>query len=225
MTTVTAQTSKCHAFGHREFLLTYDTSAVVQPDASWLLAHLENEVAAGTAFSPGQTLRIGWMITQIAEAGHDSRLLAVNEPDFRGLPLVWVEGVTSTLAHLRAQTSAVESCEASFEISFADIRQSAVCCTGVDATGFHLERFEEGPRDSGWLIGCSKTHQHELRRISLYELACRHPFLVDFLALPSGIEVYLERGTPLQLQYRQSPVGIRAGSYLDLKYMCEDKVS
>lgn len=223
MTAVTALTSRCRVFGHREFALTYEADVVVQPDVSWLLNHLETEVATGKEFIPGQTLRIGWMITQIAEVGHDSKLLTINEPDFRGLPLVWVEGVTSTLAQLRAQKSAIESCESGLEASFADVRQSALCCARAGAVGYHMERFEVEGRDSGWFIGCSECQRHDLKRLSLYELACRHPVLVDFMAFPNGSEILLERGVPLRLQYRRSRIAVRAGSYLERKYIHEGK--
>jgi hypothetical protein len=80
---------------------------------------------------------------------------------------------------------------------FPSLQQSClVCARSKDRVDFAMERFAPSNNDSGWYLGCTDTdHDHNnpdnLRRISLYELACDVPASVPFFALPkrSVVEV------------------------------------
>src|SRR5262245_45433838 len=159
------QTTTCRHHGHPEFRITYDPALVpVENDARWFVKWLEDAVARGERFTDGRTCQVGWMVTQVRadEAG----TLAIWEPDMRQMPVVWVESVSRTLAHLRVQKDVYESVLTAGELSFPSMRQSALICTRLGQTrGVVMER--STPRstpsgtDSGWFCGCSgEDHDH-----------------------------------------------------------------
>ena len=56
-------TTRCNTFGHPEFILEADESAVPDIYLGELADTIEGMVEEGERFSPGQTFQIGWMIT------------------------------------------------------------------------------------------------------------------------------------------------------------------
>src|SRR5262245_55171915 len=63
-------TSLCRRYKHPEFRVTYDSAVVpVEDDARWFVGWLEEAVASGERFAPGQTCQVGWMLTEVRDGG------------------------------------------------------------------------------------------------------------------------------------------------------------
>jgi hypothetical protein len=217
------RTSNCRAYKHPEFRITYDPAIVpVEADLRWFLGWLEQSIAQGKRFAPGQTCQIGWMLTEVRQ-GNDS-LLSLWEPDMRAMPVSWTESVSNTLAHLRLQTDVVESVLSADALSYPSIRQSAIICTRLgQKDGLVMERTEPSGADSGWFFGCrEKDHQHndvaELLRVSLYEAAIRYaPQIVPYLALPKGVLIAVSKGVPAIFQDGEL-LDLKPGSFLAARH-------
>lgn len=213
------RTTTCGRHGHPEFLIPYDPAvAVVSADVEWFISWLEESVAEGVRFKPGQSCQVGWSVTEVRQ--HESGDLTMWEPDMRSLPIEWLEGVSHTLMQLRVQKDVVESVMGAEELSFPSIRQSVIICNRLGRDrDVVIERVEPNGADSGWFCGCrQESHDHndahELRRVSLFEAAFRHaPQIVPYMALPPGMLVYLSAGAPALFRSGQ-PLEIRTGSYL-----------
>jgi hypothetical protein len=217
------RTTTCGRSGHPEFRIAYDPSViVVADDAEWFLRWLQESVNEGAKYKTGQTCQVGWMVTQVRQ--HESGDFTLWEPDMRSFPIEWVDGVTSTLAHLRVQKDVIESVLGADDLSFPSLLQSAIICTrlGQDG-GVVMERADPDGNDSGWFCGCREDgHDHnqiaELRRVSLYEAVVRHaPQIVPYLALPPGVLVGVSEHAPVVFRDGQ-PLEFRPGSYLAVRY-------
>jgi hypothetical protein len=217
------QTTNCGKFGHPEFRLIIDKAKVpVAEDLKWLVNWLEQSVAEGERYAPEQTCQIGWMVTKVG-LGEDG-LLTLWEPDLRAMPVVWVESVSSTLAHLRLQKDVVESVLAASALTFPSMRQSAIICTRLgNRDHLVLERTQPKAADSGWFFGCrDKDHDHndatELRCVSLYEAAVSYaPQIIPYLALPPGVLIALENDAPA-IFHNGEALDFLKGSFLAARY-------
>jgi hypothetical protein len=217
------RTTKCRGHGHPEFQITYDPALVpVENDVRWFIGWLEQSIAEGNRFSPGQTCQVGWTVTEVRHADGDS--LSLWEPDMRTMPIVWSESVSKTLNNLRLQKDVVESVLSSSELLFPSMLQSAIICTrlGTDK-GLVMERSQPRGTDSGWFCGChAKDHDHnsvaELRRVSLYEAAERYaPQIVPYLALPVGIFISVSNSAPA-IFMKGEPLKSKVGTFLAARH-------
>ncbi len=212
-------TSNCRKYGHPEFRITYDPKLVpVDVDVQWLLNWLEQSVATGSRFLPGQTCQVGWTISEVRQTDDES--LSLWEPDMRSMPIVWLESVSRMLGDLRLQKDVVESVLSSEELSFPSMLQSALICTRLKtAEGLVMDRAQPKESDSGWFCGCDgEDHDHndvgELRRVSLYEAAvCYAPQTVPYMALPSGILLIVSDAAPA-IFMKGEPMEFKPGSFL-----------
>jgi hypothetical protein len=205
--------------GQKDFVLEYDQELVVRPDIDWLV-HMLEAAQGDVRYEPGEYLRVGWvdLIIEEAEGGY----LTLLEPDWAGtVPMQYVHSVTKALIHLRRQKDVADSLQLSDRLAFPNVLDSAIACTelGVRPCGLMDREAAEG-RDSGWFFGCDDPrHDHEspaeLRRESLYRIACTAPGTVQFCALPPGINITF--GGPDQVSIRMAgqPIPTRPGSYLD----------
>jgi hypothetical protein len=217
------QTSRCGKFGHPEFRFNFDRTQVpVAEDVQWIIDWLEQAVAEGECFTPGQTCQIGWMVTEVRLG--ENGFLTLWEPDLRKMPVAWVESVSNMLAHLRLQKDVVESVLPASALTFPSMQQSAIICTRFGNKGhLVLERTQPKAADSGWFFGClDKDHDHndaaELRCVSLYEAVVSHaPQIIPYLALPAGVLIALENGAPAILHNGEA-LDFLKGSFLAARY-------
>lgn len=217
------RTSTCHAHKHPEFHINYDPALVpVQDDVRWFAGWLEQSVAQGKQFAPGQTCQIGWMVTEVRQ-GNDG-LLSFWEPDMQAMPVAWVESVSNTLAHLRQQKDVVESVLSADSLTCPSMLQSALICTRLGRQdGFVMERTDSSGTDSGWYFGCAdENHEHnevtELRCVSVYEAAVRYaPQIVPYLALPTGLIILVSEGVPSIFQDGEL-LKFKPGSFLAARH-------
>jgi hypothetical protein len=217
------RTTTCHQYGHPEFQIAFDASLVpVEGDLHWFIDWLEQSVADGERFSPGQTCQIGWMVTEVRQG--EGGTLSLWEPDMHSMPIVWVESLSNTLAHLRLQKYVVESVLLPDDVSFPSLLQSALICTRLrENNGLVMERMESKGRDSGWFCGCrGEDHDHnnvsELKCVSLYEAAVRYtPQIIPYLALPAGVLIGLNDSEPSIFLNGES-LAFKPGSLLDVRH-------
>jgi hypothetical protein len=217
------RTASCHRHSHPEFRISFDPSIVIEPDVQWLLHVLDDAVSRGERFADGETFQVGWMFTTIRQ--NEEGTLSILEPDFSPqIPIAWIDSVTHTLRHLRAQRDVCESVLPSDLMNFPSLRQSAIVCSRLrDAETFMMSREEPTlETDSGWFCGCKGEHDHqdpdELTRVSLYEAAvCYQQRIIPYLALPAGTLLSAGNGAPT-IYLGQRRLKFDPGSYLATKY-------
>ena len=221
--TMRAQTSGCHRYGQAEISVEWSGDNYLKPTLDWILAWIETEVADGRRFLPEQTVEIGWSLLQIRQRNDGT--FALFEPDFKSMPIIFVDSVTNTLFHLLIQKSVVDSVGLTEEIALPSLRQSCLVCTEFGgSTGYVLDRAKGSDKlDSGWFFGCYRPeHDHNnaanLRRVSLYEAASlKDERVVPFIGLPVGVMVHFD-GARLSLFRDGKKLAIQRGSYLQQKY-------
>lgn len=186
-------THRCGEHGHREFVLRWDSRRTAAADVNNLVQTLETAVANGKRFSPGDVVHVGWVPLRVIEA--PSTMLSLVEPDFCGAPLRYVGGVDAALGHLRAQDDFAD--RVGLLNARPNLQDTIRVCGHLTSEGLVLDRSERlhesntsGP-SSGWLVACGEPAEddHRLQTVTVYELVCRFPHLVDFLALPPGTTV------------------------------------
>ena len=212
-------TTRCAAQGHPEFVLEcQDDIAFMLP---FLLQFLEDRVAAGTVFRPGQSLQMGWSTLEI-ETREDGAL-TLSELDLSEIPGRRARSVSLTLMALYRQKAVVDSFDPPLPPAFPSMTQEAVCCDGyADADALMLTRVAGDGRDSGWFFGCVKDgHDHQdagrLVKAPLVELAAARPAVIEYLAMPPGSVVMLDAQENLAAAFAEGgrPLRPSPGSYLD----------
>lgn len=189
-------TSKCSRFGHPEFQVSVSDEAIPHVDVEVFLASLEQMVASGGKFRPGESLQIGWMRTKLEQG--DRGAVRVTEPDMKAIPIMFVDSVNATLKHLRSQKDSVESVLDASSLLFPSLIQSAVVHLNYgQAQRVALERFDPSGMDSGWWLSdlsdvAGSKDASNFTKISLYQLALDRPDLVKFFAFPEGIQVVVD---------------------------------
>ena len=195
-----------------------DDDVVPLEDIEWLLQFFRDAAKDGAVFADGETIQIGWAVGLMKEKSADE--LGMYEPDFRSVPIVFRDSVTTTLQHLRMHRDVVES--VGLEADFPSLRQSAITCSALrdGERRLILHRVAaDDPTDSGLFVGCADPqHDHSilsnLQRLSLYVVALRWPSILPFIALPADTQVRLLRGTP-EIFMNGEQLKIRPGSFLD----------
>lgn len=218
----TLRTTNCRKHLHSEFRFEYDPTIVrVESDVTWVVEWIEQTVAQGTRYVPGQSCQIGWLITEVRQ--REDGDLSLWEPNMRPMPIVWRESISHTMAHLRLQKDIVESVVDSAELSFPSMSQSAIVCTRLEnCDRVVMERVEASGRDSGWFFGCREQgHDHndaaELSCTSLYDAAVRlAPLTIPYLALPAGTLLSIGSGPPAIFRHGE-PLDFKPGSFLAMR--------
>jgi hypothetical protein len=201
--------------------LEVDASAVPQQHVEQFIQTLEGMVEGGSVFAPGQTLQVGWMITQVQR--YDETRLTLFEPDMRSLPVKYVPGVTETLRQMMLQLFVIDSLGVTRnEMDIPSIRQSVVVCDRyLEASGVLLMRGKaQNKSDSGWFIGClDKEHDHQntqnLAKIPLYDAFLNRNAIQGWMAFPSGTLIALQGGQPPQVFRDGKELMILPDSFLD----------
>lgn len=167
----------------------------------------------------GQTVQVGWMMLSVV-AGPEG--LELHEPDMSGeTPINFIPGITRTLRDTMVQRYVTDSLGLTEYLDFPTLVQSVITCDRIQPGGalfFTRPDHQEG-HASGWVCCCcDKSHDHNdpaaLTLTSLYDLGCRHPILVEFLALPVGSAVILVPGQNPAFYYGDQALDILPDSYL-----------
>jgi hypothetical protein len=216
-----ATTKTCGKYGEPEFSVPVVENYLAQQLESFF-AWLESEVATGKRFLPDQTVQVGWSQLKIFQ--RDDGTLGLLEPDFKSMPMVFVDSVSKTLEHTLEQKSVVESLGLEARLDLPLLTKSATMCTNFGTTPeILLSRTSPMGFDSGWFFGCAKTeHDHQsgdnFRRLSLYEAAVRlDERIIPYLGLPSGVEILIKNEVP-RFSFRNKEIPIKPNSYLQKKF-------
>lgn len=211
-------TSRCKLYGHPEFQIRVSNSAVPVEDISFLLQFFEQRVARGEKFRGGESLQVGWMFTMLEEG--PAGFLRVLEPDMQVVPVRFVDSVDNTLMQLRNQKDVVESLSPSIAPDFPSLRQSAVVHVNYqEARRILLTRNDPvNAADSGWWLSDLDDEARledpaRFMKTSLYQLGVHRPDLIQFLAVPAGLQVAVD-GARISVLGPVQEVQQIPGSYL-----------
>ena len=209
------KTKNCHKLDRPEICFICEPKVIPHDDINYLINFFEDEVKQGIIFKTNETIQIGWMINQfqLMEDGY----LHVLEPNFKDLPIVFINSMTNTLRHLRQQKDIVESINHDLEVSYTSIRSSIVVCpTYQKATSIYLVREKPDNNFSGWFFRDLDSEDEEnYSLISLYEFACQRPDLVKFIGIPPGYGMHMRPGDKFRIITGEREVVIKPGSFLD----------
>lgn len=208
-------TTACTGHGHPEVAITFVEPPIVPHGERLLLGYLENAVAKGTRFEPGQTLGLGGHLLRFKQRADGT--LGLEEP----VPApkeTWIEAVDRTVREVTFQRWVNESFE--LELAFPPVRASVmVSRCSEDADAVVLTRVDAGdtPKSwSGWSLSCTQDHDHGERfTLPLLALSALRPTLVPFLALPMGSVVVATSG-PAHVFLDGKELSPKPGSYLQV---------
>lgn len=216
-------TEKCREHGHQEFSIRCECDVHLSSSLPLFLTWIESEVANGRRFLPEQTIQVGWSLLEVRQRTDGT--LALFEPDFKSMPVRFVDSVSNTLHHLFLQKSVAESLGLTEELTLPSLQHSAIVCARFGSTtGFVMSRIAPNAADSGWFFGCDNAaHDHQtvnnLCRVSLYEAAIHlEDRIIPFLGLPPDTFVGFSEGVPY-FSRGNINLAIRPGSYLHAKYV------
>lgn len=206
-------TEGCAKYKHAEIAFEVG-EGVPEVDALHFKSTLEGMVASGSRFKAGETFQVAWMILRFAEA--DQGRLSLQEPDMKGMPIQYVNGVTRTLRFMRAQRDTADSFGLLEQMKLTTIMDVILVPEDQDKIRIpQLHRGEpEGPM-SGWFLLEAGEDPPKFRPMSLYELALSRPELVKFLALPPGTDVVVDATGEISVYSDGKPLTPGAGSFVD----------
>lgn len=212
-------TNKCARYGHPELVFNCDVKRVPEIDVLQFIDYLENEVKNGVIFKEGETMQVGWMITEFSQDSDTKEKLHILEPNMIDIPMVFIESLTSTLLHLRIQKDVVESCN--LELCFPNIYESVYVIQDYKfLNDMYLQRLSPEENFSGWFVHSTIDEGDTInfdrcKLISLYELACNRPDLIKFLALPQGCEVHIVKSGAIHILESGKEIKFQPNSFLD----------
>jgi len=190
-------TTKCKQFGQPEFQINVSDKTIPAEDIALMLSNLEELVANGERFKANQTMQFGWMITKFSEA--PDKTLKILEPDFKAIPIEFVDSFNNTLKHLRSQKDALESVSKQLPLTFPSLAQGLVVHKNYKRSNqVLLERANPEQNDLAWWLsdlndGEGNKDKNNFIKISLYQLALDRPDLVKFFAFPSELQVLVSK--------------------------------
>ena len=173
------------ASAHPEILLTH--SGLPAEMLDWLRQYFLAAVAAGNRISPGEHIQVGWMLVEARSEADGS--LALWEPDFSAMPIVWTRGVDRTAWALAQQLAVCDALNTA--PVFPSLRDGAVVSPGFAGTRDTFMMMREEPKggNSGWQVKQLKDPAKEGAMLSLYEVALHTRAVLPYLALPPGAVV------------------------------------
>jgi hypothetical protein len=215
------RTTTCAGHDHSEFTLRFLRDVPVPGLEKMLLGYLENAVATGTRFKPGQTVQLGWATLRLTQ--RDDGTLGVLEPDLK-TELKWIESVDQSLLETWRHKEVLDSLGLLERANYPrQALQAIVCSRAFEAPAFMMGRTAaSAPTDSGWFVGCmDDAHDHQspdaLTVVPLIEIAVKVPPLTQFFALPEGSDVVVTGPGRLRARVflEGEEIKPREGSYLD----------
>jgi hypothetical protein len=215
------KTTACGEHDHPEFVIEFDSDGLGDDHGTELVRTIEEMVAEGSVFRPGETFAIGWMVTRIDKAG--AGLLTLSEPDLDTHPLEYSRGITNTLRHKMIQVYTADSYGIDRDdLVIPTIRQLAIACDRVPHADAVLLTRNDGtdPDDSGWLALChDDDHDHQEESavgvVPLHELARVRPEIVHWMMFPIGTTLLLEPGVEPVVLAGEQPLELIEGSFMD----------
>lgn len=186
------RTSVGARFDHPEFTVRFAEQPLVPGAAESVLDYVQDAVANGTRFEPGQTIAMGWAMLRVT--GRDDATLGLEE---QLEPDRWAEQIDITVRDTWFQTEVAASLGLAGQLAFpAKHQQAAIaqCVTDDAPTTLVLHRRASDTfHSSGWMVSCGADHPHgEWIPHTLFDMERVMPFAVQFLALPDNVTVVVE---------------------------------
>jgi hypothetical protein len=214
-------TTECSEHDHPEVVITFDDTGIPEETGRVLVRTIEQMVAEGSVFRPGESFAIGWMIAEIAEAGEGR--LTLREPDLDTAPLEYRDGVTETLRHKMIQVFSGDSYGIERDrLVIPTINQLAIACEKVpESSALLLARNDSSdPDDSGWFALCTdEDHDHEdtgnIGVVPLHELARVRPEIIAWMMFPTGTTLLLEPEEAPLVMLDDVALELVEGSFVD----------
>jgi hypothetical protein len=207
---------------HPEFTVRFAEQPLVSGAEAFVLDYLQDAMAGGTRFEPGQTIGVGSAALRVT-ARDDGTLGLEEQLD----PDRWAEQIDSTVRDTWSQKEVAASLGLVRQLRFPSKHQQASvaqCVTDHTPTKLVLHRrASDAPHSSGWMVSCGESHLHGTWvDHTLFELARALPFAVQFLALPDKVTVVVESPTVTssgrihaQVMFNGRRLIPEPGSYLD----------
>jgi hypothetical protein len=174
----------------------YDPGRVPAAMVSEMIGYFEWQVESGVQFKDGETIQFGWGVLKVQAMPDGS--LGVFEPDLVSFPINWIDSVTGVLLQTLIQKYVAESLGFYDEADYPSaLKYMVVCDNYADCPAVIMERNRPwDANDSGWRLFCADPdHNHEsdenIKLVSLYECAVNKPQVVEYLALPVGIALFV----------------------------------
>ena len=207
-------TDGCAKYQHPEIVFEADTG-IPDVDAEHFKSTLEEMVASGSRFKTGETFQVAWMILKFAEA--DKGRLKLMEPDLKGMPIQYVDGVSRTLRIMRAQRDSADSFGLLGQMKLTTLMD--VILVPEDPGQIEIAQLHREPTKgqmSGWVLLEAGRDPPDFRPMSMYELALSRPDLVKFFALPPGVDAIVNTTGEVGLYLDGKPLTPEAGSFIDM---------
>jgi hypothetical protein len=214
----TYRTDGCHRHGHRELTIHLADAPPIPRLERVLLDFVEERVARGATFAPGQTVQLGWSTLRVCERADGT--LGLEERELSPRP-AWVEQVDRALLDVWRQKEVAAS--VGLELAFPRQDESFLLAgCAADAASVAMTRLpdEDLPDGfSGWSVVCTARHEHtDSDALPLLALAAMRPALVQLLALPHGTVALAVAGDDARVRpyvFRDgAELAPAAGSYL-----------
>lgn len=211
-----SQTAGCTTYGHPEFEIR--TSGLPDFLLSFLVTYLEDSVASGSRFLPGQNIQMGARVLRVAPA-NDKLTLLEQVPH---APDAWDTSVARTMLAMYRQRCTLESVGMLEHLAYPAPGSFALICKRAElASSAVFARHPSDDRsDSGWAVLCAEEdHDHddekEMLGASVDALCDRVPLFSLFLAMPAGTLVIRDASAVIALDFDRAPLVIQRGSFLD----------
>lgn len=164
----------------------------LQPQAEWLLDHLDSMRSDGVSIHANQRIQFGWSFLEFKQEGGEH---VVHEPDFLTNPLTQTRpDISITLQVQASQLAFINQLRLSpTQASFQDKIIYAKEC--LSSSKIYGERIDPQPEkgDSGWFFGFvdGNNEPENLQAGYVYQLLSLRPILLQLLLLPPGYMVVL----------------------------------
>jgi hypothetical protein len=213
-------TESCRQLGHPELEAEVDHPEWFEAELVDFITAQADAVRRGVRFAPGYDLVVGWMVLNLTSLPNGN--LGHAEPDFRSMPIRWVQRLDRCFEHVRVHSKLLESLGLEHP-SFARLDFAAV--SGKDflsAKAFRLHReTPEQAHDSGWVfeplrptLDYEEDPKGTLVFQSLYETALIRPEIVPFMCLPVGAEVEVDAARNLRISLAGDDSRLKLGTSL-----------
>lgn len=183
---------------------------VVEWFADWLTTYIND----GATMKDGQTLQCGFVTLKCCVQNRHLSLLC---PDFKEMPIRWIDELGKSLGIITAHKYTPESVGLIPDIP--SLQQTAITGERLTEIPMFANRSTPSganPNDSGWFVGNQDADNNDpatLQVMSLYELVLKVPRVLQFLSLPVGCQVVFSAGTPILLK-DDKKVAVPPDSYL-----------
>lgn len=181
------RTTGCAAAGHPEFTVVFAERPPTPYVIGWILDLLEHAVANGQSFSPGMLFPIGWRLIRIID--RQDGTLGCEE---RVVAQFWEEHLDQAMTDLWYQNAAGSKLGLPVDLTSIDEEQAATVQSCAYSAGLLI--LDRLPQTGGWAVRCGLEHEHaDWMHLDLHQLSVAFPFVTQFLGLPQGTVLRIER--------------------------------